>query len=114
LKLSRPFCPGEETYNISLAVAGFSPDDLTAAAQQNLLTISGRKSETSNHQYLYQAFRRSERRFSLEDHVEVASAGLLRIELVRRGTITTFEIQQLLSIGPKTTDCRRLIVVSFS
>jgi molecular chaperone IbpA len=81
---------GEETYSISLAVAGFSPDDLAVTVQQNLLTVSGRKSETSNHRYLYQGISAQpfERRFSLEDHVEVASAGfengLLRIELVRR------------------------------
>jgi molecular chaperone IbpA len=81
---------GEDTYRISLAVAGFSPEDLTVTAQQNLLAVSGRKSETSDHQYLYQGIsaRPFERRFSLEDHVEVASAGfengLLQIELVRR------------------------------
>jgi molecular chaperone IbpA len=68
---------GEDTYRISLAVAGFSPEDLTVTAQQNLLAVSGRKSETSDHQYLYQGIsaRPFERRFSLEDHVEVASAG---------------------------------------
>jgi molecular chaperone IbpA len=81
---------GEETYSISLAVAGFSPDDLTVTAQQNLLTVSGRKSEVSSHRYLYQGISAQpfERRFSLEDHVEVLGArfekGLLRIELVRR------------------------------
>jgi molecular chaperone IbpA len=81
---------GEETYSISLAVAGFSPDDLTVTAQQNLLTVSGRKSEASSHRYLYQGISAQpfERRFSLEDHVEVLGArfekGLLRIELVRR------------------------------
>ena len=36
---------GEETYRISLAVAGFSPDDIIVTAQQNLLTVSGRKTE---------------------------------------------------------------------
>src|ERR1700730_16789688 len=81
---------GEDTYRISLAVAGFSPEDLTVTAQQNLLAVSGRQSETTDHQYLYQGMspRQFERRFSLEDHVELASAGfengLLQIELVRR------------------------------
>ena len=37
---------GEETYRISLAVAGFSPDDITVTAQQNLLTVAGRKSQS--------------------------------------------------------------------
>jgi molecular chaperone IbpA len=81
---------GEDTYRISLAVAGFSPGDLTVRTQQNLLTVSGRKSEHSDRQYIYQGIseRPFERRFSLADHVEVASAGfengLLQIELVPR------------------------------
>jgi molecular chaperone IbpA len=85
---------GDDTYRISLAVAGFSPDDVTVTAQQNLLTVAGRKSETKterpDHQYLYQGIsaRAFQRQFSLEDHVEVESAsfenGLLQIELVRR------------------------------
>ena len=83
---------GDETYRISLAVAGFSPDDITVTAQQNLLTVAGRKSQPKqpDHAYLYQGIsaREFERRFSLEDHVEVESAsfenGLLLINLVRR------------------------------
>jgi molecular chaperone IbpA len=81
---------GEDKYRISLAVAGFSPDDITVTVQQNLLTVAGRKSQTSDREYLYQGIsaRPFERRFSLEDHVEVESAGfdngLLQIELVRR------------------------------
>jgi molecular chaperone IbpA len=80
----------EESYRISLAVAGFSPEDLTVTVQQNLLTISGRKSENEDRHYLYEGIsaRPFERRFSLEDRVEVASAGfengLLQIELIRR------------------------------
>jgi molecular chaperone IbpA len=83
---------GEDTYRISLAVAGFSPDDIAVTAQQNLLTVAGRKAQPkqSDHAYLYQGIsaREFERRFSLEDHVEVESAsfenGLLQINLVRR------------------------------
>lgn len=83
---------GEETYRISLAVAGFSPDDITVTAQQNLLTVAGRKSHPRlpDEAYLYQGIsaREFERRFSLEDHVEVENAsfenGLLQIDLVRR------------------------------
>jgi molecular chaperone IbpA len=83
---------GEETYRISLAVAGFSPDDITITAQQNQLTVAGRKGQPRqpDHEYLYQGIsaREFERRFSLEDHVEVESAsfenGLLQINLVRR------------------------------
>lgn len=85
---------GEETYRISLALAGFSPEDITVTLQQNMLTVAGRKTEPatpkSGHEYLYQgiAAREFERQFSLEDHVEVENAsfenGLLQIHLVRR------------------------------
>ena len=85
---------GEETYRISLALAGFSPEDVTVTVQQNMLTVAGRKSEQttqkSAQEYLYQgiAAREFERQFSLEDHVEVENAsfenGLLQINLVRR------------------------------
>jgi molecular chaperone IbpA len=81
---------GEDTYRIQLALAGFSPDDITITAQQNLLAIAGRKAESSEHQYLYQGIsaRAFQRQFNLEDHVEVEGAsyqnGLLQIDLVRR------------------------------
>ena len=85
---------GDETYRISLALAGFAPEDITVTLQQNTLTVAGRKSEAatqkSGHEYLYQgiAAREFERQFSLEDHIEVESAslenGLLQIHLVRR------------------------------
>ena len=85
---------GEDTYRISVAVAGFSPDDVTVTAQQNLLTVAGRKTEektaTSGKDFLYRGIsaRSFERKFSLEDHVEVENAsyenGLLQIDLVRK------------------------------
>jgi molecular chaperone IbpA len=81
---------GEDTYRISLAIAGFSPDDVSITAQQNLLTVSGRKTENPKHEYIYQGVsaRPFERRFSLADYVEVAGAsyenGLLQIDLARR------------------------------
>jgi molecular chaperone IbpA len=80
---------GEDTYSISLAVAGFDPSELAVTAQQNLLTISGRRQDKGNEQYLYQGIsaRPFERRFSLADHVKVQDAsyqnGLLQIDLVR-------------------------------
>jgi len=81
---------GEERYRISLAVAGFSTDDIAITAQQNLLTVAGRHSKTPEHEFIYQGIsaRPFERRFSLADHVEVEHAafenGLLRIDLVRK------------------------------
>ena len=81
---------GEESYRISLAVAGFSPNDITITAQQNLLTVAGRHPEGPNQEFIYQGIsaRPFERRFSLADHVEVEHAafadGLLQIDLVRK------------------------------
>lgn len=86
---------GDDTYRISLALAGFSPDQITITAQQNRLTIAGQKQDhgadsAPDHEYLYQGIsaRPFERQFNLEDHVEVERAsfenGLLQIDLVRR------------------------------
>jgi molecular chaperone IbpA len=81
---------GEDLFRIRLAVAGFSPADLSIVAQQNLITVTGRKPENGGHEYLYQGIsaRPFERRFSLADYIEVDGAsyehGLLQIDLVRR------------------------------
>lgn len=81
---------GEDTYRINIAIAGFAPTDINVTAQQNLLIVSGRKSEPAQAQYLYQGIsaRAFERRFNLADHVEVENAtfenGLLQLNLVRR------------------------------
>jgi len=81
---------GEESYRITLAVAGFSPDDITITAQQNQLTDAAHQPQNPDQDFIYQgiAARAFERRFSLADHVEVEQAGyengLLRIDLVRR------------------------------
>jgi molecular chaperone IbpA len=86
---------GEDSYRISLALAGFSPDQIAITAQQNRLTIAGQRPEHgadggNAHEYLYQGIsaRPFERQFNLEDHVEVERAsfenGLLQIDLVRK------------------------------
>ena len=59
----------EDAYRISLALAGFMPEELTLTAKQNVLTVEGRKAEKGDHQYLYQGisarpFRSSEERRS--------------------------------------------------
>lgn len=80
---------GEDQYQISLALAGFSPDEITITAEQNVLTVEGRKAEKGDHQYLYQGIssRPFRRVFNLADYVQVKGAtfegGLLKIELVR-------------------------------
>ncbi len=82
---------GEDRYRITLAVAGFSPDEIEITAQQNLLVISGRKDSErqDDSAFLHRgiARRNFERRFELADYVQVKGAdikdGLLTIDLVR-------------------------------
>ena len=81
---------GEDTYRVSLALAGFSPQEISITAQQNLLTVIGQKEEAPEREFLHHgiAQRPFEFRVSLEDHIEVDAAhfdnGLLEIHLVRR------------------------------
>jgi molecular chaperone IbpA len=80
---------GDDRYAISLAVAGFSPEELTITAEQNTLTVEGRKMLKEAQQMLYQGIsgRSFRRTFSLADYVQVQGAafenGLLKIDLVR-------------------------------
>jgi molecular chaperone IbpA len=79
----------ENSYRISLAVAGFRPDELDVTSHNNLLVISGKKSEDRERTFLHRgiATRAFERRFELADHVHVSNAsldnGLLTVDLVR-------------------------------
>jgi molecular chaperone IbpA len=78
----------EDHYRISLALAGFSPDDIAITAEQNVLTVEGRKADKQR-EFLYQGIsaRPFKRQFNLADYVQVRGAafdnGLLQIELVR-------------------------------
>ena len=81
---------GDDSYRITLAVAGFAPEEIEIVAQQNQLTVSGRKpDEEDRGRYLYRGIANHafERRFQLADFVEVRSAqfenGLLIITLKR-------------------------------
>jgi molecular chaperone IbpA len=83
---------GENAYRISLAVAGFTDNELNIEVKENALTIRGEKQAQENEQkgeVLYQgiAARTFERRFQLADHVVVKGAavenGLLHVDLVR-------------------------------
>ena len=81
----------DDRYRITLAVAGFGPNDIDITARQNLLTITGRKAENrardGSYVHMGIATRAFERRFELADFVRVEAAdmkdGLLAIELVR-------------------------------
>ena len=81
----------EDTYRITLAVAGFRPQDIDITAQANLLTVQGRKRDDADEGaemlHVGIANRGFERRFELADYVRVDNAaladGLLVIDLVR-------------------------------
>ena len=81
----------DDSYRITLAVAGFKRDEIDIVAQQNMLVITGRKSEQrsrdGNFLHVGIATRAFERRFELADFVRVNDAsladGLLAIDLVR-------------------------------
>ena len=81
----------DDSYRITLAVAGFKREDIDITAQQNMLIITGRRSENRNRDgnflHVGIATRAFERRFELADFVRVTNAelrdGLLAIELVR-------------------------------
>ena len=82
----------DNEYRIQLAVAGFKPDEIDITAQQNVLIVSGRKSDETDDRaadFIYRgiANRSFERRFALADHIQVKGAdlkdGMLLIDLVR-------------------------------
>ena len=80
---------GDDRYQISLAVAGFAPDEISVTAEQNVVTIEGGKTEKTEREFLYRGIstRHFKRQFSMADYVQVKGAsfdnGLLKIELVR-------------------------------
>jgi len=82
---------GENAYRITVAVSGFSKDELSLVAKENTLTIKGEKvaNENSKSEVLYRgiAARAFERAFQLADFVQVKDAslenGLLHVDLVR-------------------------------
>ena len=81
---------GEDSYRISLAVAGFKPDQISVTVNQNMLVVAGRADEKQDKgEYLYQGIsaRPFKRQFNLADYVQVKTAtfdnGLLRVELIR-------------------------------
>lgn len=80
----------ENAYRISVAVAGFAPEDLSVEVKEATLVVTARKAtEDGARNYLHRgiATRAFERRFALADHVRVEGAahehGMLHIDLVR-------------------------------
>jgi molecular chaperone IbpA len=80
---------GEDSYRLTMAVAGFWPEDLEILVKENTLTVSGRVQEPKHGEVLYRgiAGRAFERRFVLADHMVVEGAdlqnGLLHVNLKR-------------------------------
>ncbi len=83
---------GEGMLRITLAVAGFTMDDLSVQIEGNQLVVRGRQTDDKDRVYLHRgiAARQFQRAFVLADGIEVAGAsldhGLLDVDLVRRAT----------------------------
>src|SRR6266446_6440835 len=81
---------GEDAYRLTMAVAGFSPDELDIIVQENSLFVTGKaKKDDAESRYLHRGIARRafERRFSLADHIKVVGArltnGMLHVDLAR-------------------------------
>ncbi len=80
---------GENSYRLTMAVAGFSADDLDITVKENELLVSGRSKKEEAAEYLHRGLARRafDRRFQLADHIKVTGAGLedglLHVDLVR-------------------------------
>lgn len=80
----------EDNYRISMAVAGFTEDDIDITAQENTLTVrANARQDNEEKEYLYRgiAGRAFERRFQLADYIRVTDAsmhnGMLHIDMMR-------------------------------
>jgi molecular chaperone IbpA len=81
---------GEDAYRLTMAVAGFSQDELDITSQENTLLVIGKaKTQEDENRYLHRGIARRafERRFSLADHIKVVGAslvnGMLHVDLIR-------------------------------
>ncbi|EAR49925.1 heat shock protein, Hsp20 family protein [Oceanicola granulosus HTCC2516] len=101
----------DDSWRISVAVAGFSDEDLGVEVRENALIVSGRKAEQDgDRKYLHRgiATRAFERRFHLADHVRVTGAshrdGMLHIDLVREVPEALKPRRIEIAKGPSTDD----------
>jgi molecular chaperone IbpA len=81
---------GEDAYRLTMAVAGFTLDELDVTVQQNSLVVTGKaKKDEQEGRYLHRGIARRgfERHFSLADHIKVVGAtvvnGMLHVDLTR-------------------------------
>jgi len=102
---------GDDSYRITLAIAGFTTDEVEIVAQQNLLQVRGRKGDNTAEQgrFLHMgiANRGFERRFELADFVRVEAAnladGLLTIDLLREVPEAMKPKTIAINAGPKAS-----------
>ncbi|KEO60926.1 Hsp20 family protein [Thioclava indica] len=106
----------ENSYRISVAVAGFGSDELGVEMKEGGLVVTGRKSEDDTRSYLHRgiATRAFERRFALADHVKVTGAshenGMLHIDLVRE-VPEALKPRRIEIAGPKKTGAEQVETV---
>jgi len=106
----------ENSYRISVAVAGFGSDELGVEMKDGGLFVTGRKSEDDTRSYLHRgiATRAFERRFALADHVKVTGAshenGMLHIDLVRE-VPEALKPRRIEIAGPATTGAKQVETV---
>src|ERR1700680_3977335 len=70
---------GEDAYRLTMAVAGFSPEEIDVTVHENALLVTGKaKKEDENGRYLHRGIARRafERRFCLADHIKVVGANI--------------------------------------
>lgn len=100
----------EDAYRITIAVAGFSENDLSVEVKEGAVVIAARKAdadapETTTFLHRGIATRAFERRFQLADHVRVTGAshadGLLHVDLVRE-VPEALKPRRIQIAGPKT------------
>lgn len=101
---------GEDQYRISMAVAGFEPQELSIETEHNNLVVRGQKvDKTDGRRFVHQgiAERNFERKFQLSDYIKVIGAsinhGLLHIELVREVPEALKPRKIAISQGPTPT-----------
>jgi HSP20 family molecular chaperone IbpA len=104
---------GDNTLRITLAVAGFTMDDLAIRIEENQLVVHGKQVDDKERLYLHRgiAARQFQRSFVLAEGIEVAGAwldnGLLHIDLVRpspENRVRTIEIRQVESGAQRRVD----------
>jgi HSP20 family molecular chaperone IbpA len=104
---------GENSLRITLAVAGFSTDDLSVQIEDNQLVVRGKQADDQERVYLHRgiAARQFQRSFVLAEGIEVAGAaldnGLLNIDLMRRvveGKVRAVEITSPGKPSPKAIE----------